>query len=1632
MADYTNKTFRETYRDFYNPEDGYHRVLYNSGRALQARELIEGQTIIQEEIARFGRNIFKEGALVNAGGATVNNKIEYIRLDPVSVFDPLVNGRELTNGTVKFKVIEMYDATDTDPITLYVQYTDTSAVVDTSVPPRVGAGDVLSYADGTGGVAMVVSSDTSVAPVAGRGTKAHFAAGDFFVQGHFVYMKGGSAFIDKYSDKPTLDFGFVVKQDIVTESDDPQLNDNQGEVPDHTAPGAHRYRIQLIPSSREAAGDDNFVFVVRIVEGIVTREVGAFDAYNTINDLLAQRTKEESGDYVVEGFTAVFEEKDDDNLNLDVTEGIAYVDGYRLEIGSDDITVPKANSTAVKSNEQVPAVFGNWCYADLTDANSQGLGRINVFGYVSLRNSSGSVIGFANIRGIENEGARYRVYLFNIRMNTGRAFSDVVQMTDPLQGETTTLELTLDSNTSKNLGLYGTADNNLLFPLPSSSPTTDSIQTATYTIQKYHVVPADGTGTISRSGVEYSRWIVAQKDGPVVYPTSPTPETLATMNNGTITGLDATKDHVLLTYEQVTGGFKTKTQTTGFKVKSVTAVDQQARPIDLGVVDVTSIESVKIRTASTIDWDQADDITYQFYLDGGQRDNFYDVGRAYIKDGYVIPHGATVEVRVDFTHFEHSQAGRFYCASSYTNVDYDKIPTHTFASGQTVNLRDVLDFRPVRKPDALNEFTVSELPQNASSINVDEVSYYLPRIDVLVANSVDSRGGVGFGELQVIQGEPSEYPREPEIPTGSLALYRFRLNPFTFGTGDVYSTKINNDRFTMRDIGRINQRVTDLFELTSLSLLEVSTNTLTVLDENGLQRTKTGFIADNFSSFNFSDLNNADYRASVDNNGNLRASFRSQSIRLEYGSSNTSSAKNGDVVTLPYNHSTMVSQLLATDAMNVNPFAVITQQGHITLSPASDEWVETRTLPAPVQQFIRPWDDLWIGNDGEPERNWVTVNAAMTWGEAWMPIQDMLGQRVQEVEIIPFMRSRRIFFSAKGLRPNAHMFAYFDGRDMSAWVRQEQGPTNFSDNPTEFSSQYANATEYPAALGGKSELMTDSKGELFGSFFLPNTDAIQFRTGAQEFKLLDVSSGNDDDALTFASSMYVSSGRIETRFEPPFRQFDPLAQSFFIDQVENPNGIFLTRARVFMASKDSAIPLQVQVRRVENGVPTERALPGSVKFIDPADVVVTPFADDTDIEDIKLAPTVVEFDEPIYLAPSQSYALVLLAESVDYNAYTAQTYQFVLGPSRDTLVSKQPTLGSLFLSQNGTTWTPDQTRDLMFELDRADFALSGTVQLENGVLPRVMLGADPLETTQGSGRVFVNHQGHGFTSGDFVQLEGIVDGIGGITISDGFYAVVEPSWDGYYIEGFPIATGSSVGGGSAVVASQQVMYDQFVPQIQSIIPRSTSITTTARQSEGSSYGNGRSDTACSYTTKTSTVFLNDLNINDTPKVVASVDNVNGARTLRLDLNLSTTDTKVSPIIDLQRVSVLALENVIDMADAAQHITTPIAIDESSVGLKVIFGANRPSGADFEVYIRTAIDEDALGAVDANGDPLVDWVQGTIDTTMPADDNPNTFRDYEYTFEVDPFSVFQIKVVMKSTNSSRVPVIRDLRGIALVV
>ena len=76
----TENLFATKYKDDYADSHGFQRILFNPRRALQARELTQLQTIIQKEIERFGKNIFKEGAAVNPGGLVINDNYEFIKI----------------------------------------------------------------------------------------------------------------------------------------------------------------------------------------------------------------------------------------------------------------------------------------------------------------------------------------------------------------------------------------------------------------------------------------------------------------------------------------------------------------------------------------------------------------------------------------------------------------------------------------------------------------------------------------------------------------------------------------------------------------------------------------------------------------------------------------------------------------------------------------------------------------------------------------------------------------------------------------------------------------------------------------------------------------------------------------------------------------------------------------------------------------------------------------------------------------------------------------------------------------------------------------------------------------------------------------------------------------------------------------------------------------------------------------------------------------------------------------------------------------------------------------------------------------------------------------------------------------
>ena len=182
---------------------------------------------------------------------------------------------------------------------------------------------------------------------------------------------------------------------------------------------------------------------------------------------------------------------------------------------------------------------------------------------------------------------------------------------------------------------------------------------------------------------------------------------------------------------------------------------------------------------------------------------------------------------------------------------------------------------------------------------------------------------------------------------------------------------------------------------------------------------------------------------------------------------------------------------------------------------------------------------------------------------------------------------------------------------------------------------------------------------------------------------------------------------------------DPLAQSFFVD---NKKGVFITSIDIFFTTKDSILPVTIQLRPIELGLPKKKIYPFSEVVLEPFEVAVS---------DNATIATRIKFPSPVYLEGKKFHAIVILSMSENYNVWVSRLNEVdvttsSLAESRQVLVSKQPTLGGLFKSQNASTWNESPFEDLKFNLYRANFtSTEGNFRFFN---PPLSLGNNQIAT----------------------------------------------------------------------------------------------------------------------------------------------------------------------------------------------------------------------------------------------------------------------------------------------------------------
>ena len=290
--------------------------------------------------------------------------------------------------------------------------------------------------------------------------------------------------------------------------------------------------------------------------------------------------------------------------------------------------------------------------------------------------------------------------------------------------------------------------------------------------------------------------------------------------------------------------------------------------------------------------------------------------------------------------------------------------------------------------------------------------------------------------------------------------------------------------------------------------------------------------------------------------------------------------------------------------------------------------------------------------------------------------------------------------------------------------------------------------------------VVDENGSLVGILNIPEEPNFKFKTGERIFTITDAATVTDSDFNMKVSAKFTASGLlnktqnlITTPIGQPLPEFnldnpvaplnpterafnsvtnqypvtdsatsgvpriplaDGLSQTFFTPKSKTNkinNGMFVTSIDLFFKNKPSVanaslqLPISVKIAQVVNGFPTKNYVASTT--VKAKDVKISDAPDST----VDSTKTKFTFKDPVYLAPDSEYAFVISSESPEYELFIAELGGDVLGADPPRRISEQPYAGSLFRSQNSSTWTPYSNEDLMFVINKAVFQSTGSVTM---------------------------------------------------------------------------------------------------------------------------------------------------------------------------------------------------------------------------------------------------------------------------------------------------------------------------------
>jgi hypothetical protein len=908
--------------------------------------------------------------------------------------------------------------------------------------------------------------------------------------------------------------------------------------------------------------------------------------------------------------------------------------------------------------------------------------------------------------------------------------------------------------------------------------------------------------------------------------------------------------------------FETPNQrATGTDIITVSDAFNLVKVVDSGqpFIDVT----IAMMTAT------ANNITDRYTFESGQKDNFYDHASIKLKAGQPGPAGKIMVV-VDYLNWDggdgYHSVDSYPASGSYNQVDtasikefnYKTIPDFTSpATGEMVNLRDCIDFRPRRENES-NDLTANTAaiegiptPDPDGTITAG-FTYYLSRVDK-IALTKDRK-------FKVLKGESALNPVAPPDDEDSMTLYSLNIPAYTFNLSDITTRYIDNKRFTMRDIGKLEKRIERIEYYTALTILEKETAARNFSTGNARDSLfnptgtafKNGILVDSFSGHSVGDVMNDDYSVAVEYaTKRMRPGFYYDNHQFTYNLAYSNNVtKTGDLITLPYTNTDFIVQPFSSTTQALNPFNITNWIGTVKTFPVSDTWFSQGARPDVTTNLegqndnwtLSPatgrkgfgsqyddWSTNWTGKQ-VTEQPQISVDKVGKTGKANRSTSEMndsksrigisantppesvlktIGTKIVDTTIVPYVRGQTVQFAATGLQPFTNVYVYFSETDVSANVRPASRVTLSSVNNTFqvgetlkdsannygtilLSSNTTNNTAtvfisnitgnvsstatagygsanslpegqretFPGTIGDISNIFpvsntvegltstasatissrlhyekgaangimkTDSTGQIAGEFYVPDAT---WRTGNKLLRITDNILDNVAATITASESTFATKGILQNREQllistretinqrelpnddaivtdttsratEKTNWINPTCQTFHVDPNIFPKGMFLRNVTLHFYSKDTYLPVTLQVRPIVNGFPSaSKILPFGEVVLAPDRVQTSTTANSAVAN--TTTKTVFTFDSPVYLSPDE-YAFVITSNSPDYVLHVAEEGSTSTGTVAK--ISKPSYVGSFFKPQNSGIWEAQSNKYIMFNAQRADFTI---------------------------------------------------------------------------------------------------------------------------------------------------------------------------------------------------------------------------------------------------------------------------------------------------------------------------------------